>query len=267
MHAVIVVPCYNEAARLDAAAFAALLSDARLAVLAVDDGSTDGTGAVLGRIALDQPERMTMLTLPRNVGKGEAVRVAMLQALGQGAAVVGFCDADFATPPGELSRLVDVLFATDAEIVLGSRIRRLGADIDRTPVRHLIGRLFATVASLAVGAPVYDTQCGAKLFRATPALAATLAVPFSSRWSFDVELLARLFGRLPSAATTAPSRAIEVPLLQWHDIGGSKLALGAMARAFAELLMMWARAERHSAGRLHAEDRPGNDPDRRRLSR
>ena len=249
MHAVVVVPCYNEAARLDATAVATLIGDSRMAVLAVDDGSTDGTAAMLGRIAEEHPGRMSVMTMHRNVGKAEAVRVAMLQALGDGARVVGFADADFATPPAELSRLLTKLERTGAEIVLGSRVQRLGADIVRTQARHFVGRIFATVSSLTVGVPIYDTQCGAKLFRATRALEAALAEPFSSRWSFDVELLARLFGRLPSRATTDPSRAIEVPLQQWHDIGGSKLAIGGMARAFVDLLALWARAERHCARR------------------
>jgi len=247
LHAVFVVPCYNEAARLDPAAFAALTADGRVSVLAVDDGSSDETGAILAHIASAHPGRVGMLSLAKNGGKAEAVRAGMAHALAAGAAVVGYADADFATPPHELARLLDELERTGAEVVLGSRVQRLGADIVRNELRHVAGRVFATVSSWTVGVPVYDTQCGAKLFRATPALLAALNDPFSSRWSFDVELLARLFGRLPSAATMDPKNAIEVPLEQWHDIRGSKLHLPGMARAFADLLSMWVRAERFSA--------------------
>jgi len=244
--AVFVIPCFNEAARLDPAAFSELLADARMSVLAVDDGSTDATAAILRRIAATCP-RMQVHALPANVGKAEAVRLGMNRALAAGAAVVGYADADFATPPRELLRLRSELERSGKQIVLGSRVQRLGADIVRRELRHLAGRVFATVSSWTVGVPVYDTQCGAKLFRASPALTAALAEPFSSRWSFDVELLARLFGRLPSAQTIDPAEAIEVPLRQWHDIGGSKLHLPGMARAFADLIAMWLRAERHSA--------------------
>lgn len=246
LRATFVVPCYNEAARLDAAAFAALVANARVSVLAVDDGSKDATRALLDSIVSQHPGRISVLSLALNGGKAEAVRAGMNHALAAGALVVGYADADFATPPLELVRLFDELERTGAEVVLGSRIQRLGADIVRKELRHLAGRLFATVSSWTVGVPVYDTQCGAKLFRATPALAAALSEPFSSRWSFDVELLARLFGRLPSAESMDPKHAIEVPLAQWHDIGGSKLHLPGMARAFADLLAMWARAERYS---------------------
>lgn len=242
MNAVYVIPCYNEASRLDAAAFTALLADARVSVLAVDDGSADLTRSLLEGIALVQP-RMAVHAMAHNVGKAEAVRSGMNRALAEGASVVGYADADFATPPRELVRLLDA-FSDDVDIVLGSRVQRLGADIRRNELRHFAGRVFATVSAWTVGVPVYDTQCGAKLFRNTPALHAALATPFSSRWSFDVELLARLFGRLPSAVTTDPSRAIEVPLGQWHDIGGSKLHLPGMVRAFADLVAMYARTQR-----------------------
>lgn len=249
LHAVFVVPCFNEAHRLDAAAFAALVADDRVTALAVDDGSTDATGAMLAQIAATHPGRVDVLSLPVNRGKAEAVRAGLRHALARGAMVVGYADADFATPPSELVRLLDELGRTGAKVVLGSRIQRLGADIVRKELRHVAGRVFATVSSWTVGVPVYDTQCGAKLFRATPALVAALEAPFTSRWSFDVELLARLFGRLPSEATMDPKDAIEVPLAQWHDIRGSKLHLPGMARAFADLIGMWARAERYSASR------------------
>jgi glycosyltransferase involved in cell wall biosynthesis len=239
-----VVPCFNEARRLDAEAFAALVSDPRLAVIAVDDGSSDDTRAILEAIARSHPDAVELLALERNRGKGEAVRVGMLQALASGAEVVGYADADFATPPSELQRLLGELERRrDVEVLLGARIQRLGADIRRRELRHMAGRIFATVAAWTVGTPVYDTQCGAKLFRRSPTLEAALATPFSSRWSFDVELLARLFGRLSNqgAPPLDPAKVLEVPLEVWHDIGGSQLRLPGMARAFADLLAMWLR--------------------------
>ena len=92
----------------------------------------------------------------------------------------------------------------------------LGHRIERSWARHYLGRLFATASSQVLGLPVYDTQCGAKVFRDGPALRAALATPFTSRWAFDVELLGRL-------GTGADRRFLEVPLERWHDVGGSKL--------------------------------------------
>ncbi len=241
-----VVPCFDEAHRLRPEPFAALLAEPGLEVIAVDDGSRDGTRAILEAIAAAHPGRMRVLALPDNGGKAEAVRAGMRQALARGAAIVGYADADFATPPEELARLYQVLGRTGVEVVLGSRWLRLGADIRRSELRHYAGRIFATVSASTVGAPVYDTQCGAKLFRASAALEAALAEPFASRWAFDVELLARLFGRLGGrgAPTITPADVLEVPLDRWHDIAGSKLHLPGMARAFADVLVLWARARR-----------------------
>ncbi len=244
MRALIVVPCYNEAQRLPAACVARLLDDVRIDILLVDDGSQDATATVLASLAQAHPGRVRVLPMGLNVGKAEAVRRGLLDAL-ELADIVGFADADFATPPRELSRLLDELLASGAELVLGSRVLRLGATIDRSPARHLAGRAFATVAAMAVGAGVYDTQCGAKWFRVTPALRAALATPFTSRWAFDVELLCRLFGRHETAVATNPGAALEVPLREWRDVEGSKLDIGSMAKSFGELLGIWLRAERH----------------------
>jgi dolichyl-phosphate beta-glucosyltransferase len=249
MHTLIVIPCYNEAERLSPHKVDMLLADPRIGMLFVNDGSQDRTQALLLQLAAVHPERVEIMDFAVNRGKAEAVRLGLLRALDVGATLLGFTDADFSTPPAEILRLIDKMEYSDAEIVLGSRVRLLGTAIQRSLVRHLAGRIFATVASLAVGAPIYDTQCGAKFFRVTGALQAALAQPFSSRWSFDVELLCRLFGRLESSATTSVARAIELPLREWCDVGGSKLDFASKAKSFLELLVIWARAERHSRKR------------------
>jgi dolichyl-phosphate beta-glucosyltransferase len=234
----LVVPCYNEAARLDEDALAALVAGeipcARL--LMVDDGSRDETGVRLARLCQRAPPgRIELLALPRNRGKAEAVRQGLLRALADGAPVVGYFDADLSTPVPEIRRLLEVLADGDAQAVIGARVSLLGSDIRRSMVRHYLGRVFATAASLLLQTQIYDTQCGAKLFRRSPALAAALDEPFLSRWSFDVELLGRL---LVGTATVAPvdqQKVVEVPLRAWRDVPGSKLRFGAMAGALVEL--------------------------------
>ncbi len=236
------IPCYNEASRLDVSEVLRLLEDPRVDALFVDDGSTDRTGEVLGEIAKDHPSRARVLGLSPNGGKGEAVRRGMLEALELGSRVVGYLDADFATPPRELTRLLDALEDSDANVVLGARIARLGAVVERNPARHYLGRVFATAASTVLDLAVYDTQCGAKLFRDTPALREALAEPFRSRWAFDVELIGRL-----TAAREPLTKAdfLEVPLGEWRDKRGSKLAGPAMLKAGVDVLRLGASVATH----------------------
>ena len=98
--------------------------------------------------------------------------------------------------------------------------------------------MFATAASLILRARVYDTQCGAKLFRAGPALTDALATPFLSRWAFDVEFLGRLLIGTPAVPPLPLNAIVEVPLPVWHDVEGSKLGFGGMARTLRDLALV-----------------------------
>jgi glycosyltransferase involved in cell wall biosynthesis len=213
----IVVPCFDEARRLDPVALRDLALAVMGRVLLVDDGSTDGTAELARQAADEHPEQLGVLVLDRNRGKGEAVRLGMRAALDDGAELTGYYDADLATPPAEMARLVATLRDDPAlAAVLGSRVALLGHDIQRSAARHYLGRLFATASSLVLGLRVYDTQCGAKVFRGGPPLRAALDAPFASRWAFDVELLGRLHRE-------GGEPLLEVPLVEWRDVDGSKL--------------------------------------------
>lgn len=230
----VVVPCFNEATRLDVAAISELVEAVDVVVF-VDDGSTDATAAVLDDLAAGHAGRVEVVHLPRNVGKAEAVRHG-LRHVADRFPVVGYFDADLATPVSELVRMADLLAERpDCYAVLASRVALLGHSVHRRAVRHYLGRLYATAASLVLGVPVYDTQCGAKLFRTGPALAAALDETFPDRWSFDVELLARLLVPAPGTRPVQPEQLVEMPLREWRDVGGSKLGPLSGARALGAL--------------------------------
>lgn len=239
----VVIPCYNEARRLDAAEFEVRLAgDGDLALLFVDDGSTDGTSGMLDRIAATNPRRSRVIAAGRNTGKAEAVRAGMRAALQDGAAYVGFWDADLSTPLTHVAEFAAVLEEhPEIDVVMGARVRMLGRRIQRSGIRHLLGRAYATLASFVLGLPVYDTQCGAKLFRRSPALERALERPFRSRWSFDVELLQRL---QLGWGDRGLDRIVEMPLQEWHDVGQSKVSIPAGGAAFAVLLGLLFRRSR-----------------------
>ena len=110
---IIVVPCYNEAKRLNVAAFHEFAAQGhRQTFLFVNDCSTDDTHDVLKTLRRSDRRRFAMLDLPRNSGKAEAVRQGMLKALTQNPAFVGYWDADLATPLDAIPQFVDVLGAS-----------------------------------------------------------------------------------------------------------------------------------------------------------
>lgn len=224
---IVVVPCYNEARRLDAAAFRTYLETPQAAdLLLVNDGSTDVTAELLDRLEQERPDKISVLHLAHNQGKAEAVRQGIAQALARQPQFVGYWDADLATPLPVIGKLRDELVARPAAMMaMGSRVRLLGRHIERSALRHYVGRCFATAASLALGIPVYDTQCGAKLFRNTAAVAQAFAAPFQSRWIFDVEIIERLCRWSRSQRVDPAELICEMPLDEWRDVSGSKIRL------------------------------------------
>jgi dolichyl-phosphate beta-glucosyltransferase len=233
----IVIPCYNEEQRLPGDDLLSFLeAEPSITLCVVNDGSTDGTLAALERLRQRCPERIVVCNLAHNRGKAEAVRAGVQHVASTGTwPFIGYWDADLSTPLSESSRLLAALKeAPDCWLALGSRVKRLGSNIERQASRHILGRVFATCASSILGFPVYDSQCGAKLFRA-----ATVGVffeePFLTRWLFDLEMLVRLRNQ---CGPRAVDMAREVPLQQWREVRGSKLKLRDMFRVPRELMMI-----------------------------
>jgi glycosyltransferase involved in cell wall biosynthesis len=237
---ILVVPCYNEADNLDVPRFEKFARESGVQLLFVDDGSSDATPSILERLAKLVPDAIEVHTKRVNGGKAAAVRDGMQLAFERDPKIVGFWDADLATPFEELPAFFDVLLERpDVVIVLGSRVQMLGRQIDRHTYRHYGGRVFATLASIVLGLSVYDTQCGAKLFRVTPETRALFAEPFTVNWTFDVELIARLIvGRRGSPLPPVEQALFEVPLSRWRDVGISSVKPSDFFRSIAELVRL-----------------------------
>ena len=248
MHLQLVVPCYNETHRFRPDEFLQLVrSRSDIALLFVDDGSTDETSVLLADILVRGDGQVSVLTLPENVGKARAVQSGVLAAFEKQPEFVGYWDADLSTPLTALTDFLQVLEAhPEIDIVMGARVRLLGRQINRNAVRHYCGRAFATAVSLALGVGVYDTQCGAKVFRANGLVRQAFNAPFRSKWIFDVEILDRYMAYVAATGkASAESRICELPLRTWTDVPGSKLSPGHTVRAIWDLAVIW----RRSAGR------------------
>lgn len=233
MKTIVVVPCYNESKRLHQEEFVSFVEqNDDVAFLFANDGSRDNTLEVLMRLC-ERHERLMYYDIQPNGGKAEAVRKGMLfAALQYSPQYIAFWDADLATPLNEIPVMVQ--WADQGyDAVMGLRLMRLGAKVRRKTMRHYLGRCFATVASMMLHLPVYDTQCGAKLFR-TDVVRELFDEPFITRWLFDVEILARYNQRFGNQR--AVEKIYEYPLFQWQDVDGSQLKSRDFFKAPVELL-------------------------------
>ena len=232
---VIVVPCYNEERRLRVEDFRQFLTSTPARFVFVNDGSRDRTSDVLASLQQVRPSHVTVLDETVNRGKAEAVRLGIRFALAQGCDFVGFWDADLATPLSEIPEFMRLLMERpEVDMVFGARIKLLGRHVERKAARHYLGRVFATFVSAMLNLAIYDTQCGAKLFRVTPETRVLFDRPFLTRWIFDVEIIARYLREV--GAETAAQRIVESPLSSWVDVAGSKLRPGDFVTAFVDVL-------------------------------
>jgi glycosyltransferase involved in cell wall biosynthesis len=248
----IVVPCWNEAQRLDADGFLSFgETHPAIRFFLVNDGSTDETLEILRGLERRAPESFRVLDEHPNRGKAEAVRRGMNAAFEEGVDYAGYWDADLATPLEEISRFLEILETRpELEVLLGSRVQLLGRSIERSPWRHYLGRVFATAASLTLRLAVYDTQCGAKLFRVSEEIAELFREPFCTNWIFDVELMARFVRARRGSQRPAPEQVIrEVPVEEWRDVAGSKVGPLDFFRGIRELWRVRRRYLLRSGGR------------------
>ncbi|MFZ0806322.1 MAG: dolichyl-phosphate beta-glucosyltransferase [Candidatus Sulfotelmatobacter sp.] len=223
----IVIPAYNESARLGASLEKVLAYvhqqgwDAE--VIVVNDGSRDNTAQIVRALAA-QDSTLRLIENPGNRGKGYSVRNGMLHAQGR---IVLFSDADLSSPIEEAPKLLQALEA-GADIAIGSRWLRAETQTQRQPLhRQLFGRIFNLLLRATLGLQFADTQCGFKAFK-RPAVEAIFPLQKIERWGFDPEILflAQKFGY----------KIKEVPVL-WGHSGGTRInPIVDGSRMFQEML-------------------------------
>lgn len=227
----IIIPCYNEEKRLSKTALEELYATTTAHIYLCNDGSTDGTAALIDGFA-NQMERCFVMQYTQNQGKANTIYKSANTLLEKNVYThIGYFDADFSTPVSEMIRMLDHLEKNPDRFLMGSRVKLLNYDIVRKTHRHIIGRLIITLVNIRLKLGIYDTQCGAKLF---PALIAKEAFsqPFKTSWLFDIEI----FIRLKKKGLLA--RGEEFPLRHWRDVDGSKLGWKTSFKILRELLIL-----------------------------
>ncbi|MBN8732595.1 MAG: glycosyltransferase family 2 protein [Acidobacteria bacterium] len=213
----IVIPAYNEQARLPdtLAQVLAYLDSARLGdaeVIVVDDGSRDGTAALVEEWSR-KDARVRLVKNPGNRGKGYSVKHGMLEARNEW---VLFSDADLSAPVEEFDKLWVAVEREQAVVAIGSRALNRGLiGVRQSLFRETAGRFFNLVMRIVCGLPFWDTQCGFKLFRRDAAREVFSRLQLE-RFGFDVEAL--FIARLKRYKT------IEVPV-RWNHAEGTKVSM------------------------------------------
>jgi len=226
----IVIPAYNEGARLDATLQKVLAYaeankwDAEIIV--VNDGSRDTTAEIVRQHARTHP-RLRLLENPGNRGKGYSVRNGMLHANGQ---LLLFSDADLSSPIEEAPKLFEAL-NHGADVAIGSRWLRSELQTQKQPLhRQLFGRIFNLMLRVTLGLRLKDTQCGFKAFT-RPAAQTIFPLQKVERWGFDPELM--------YLAQKFHLKVVEVPVIWAHREGTQINPLRDGIKMFAE--MLWIR--------------------------
>jgi dolichyl-phosphate beta-glucosyltransferase len=207
-HYSIVIPAYNESARIGKTLTAVLEcvhSRNWLAeVIVVNDGSRDTTADIVREFARLDPI-VQLLENPSNRGKGYSVRHGILAGRGD---ILMFTDADLSSPIEEAERLFAAI-NEGADIAIGSRWLEVSRQTIKQPIyRQFFGRCFNAVTRWVMGLPFADTQCGFKAFRKSAALT-VFGLQRIERWGFDPELL--------FIALRRGQKIKEVPVTWGHD--------------------------------------------------
>ena len=238
--ALVVVPTFNERATIEWVLRQALAADARLSVLVIDDGSPDGTGALLERLQAGD-DRLAVVHRQGKQGLGSAYRLGLRYGVERGFDAVGEMDGDLSHDPNDLRRLLDAV-AAGADMAIGSRYVD-GGSIVGWPARRLaLSRGGNAYVRLATGCPVRDATSGFRMYAAGLISALDVASSASEGYSFQIEMVLR--------AWQLGARIEEVPItFTERRHGASKLGSGVVAEAVARTARWGWRARRARAGR------------------
>ncbi len=236
----IIIPCYNEAKRLNTKAFISFIKEHdKYHLCFVNDGSKDNTLEVLNQIKEVVPERVTIIDVKKNAGKAAAVRSGARYLFNRkDLEYIGFIDADLSTDFNDFKKLVESLENNNQlQLVYGSR--RSGKNnngIKRDFFRNLFSTIITFLISFILGLPIKDTQCGAKVFKRN-IIPTAYKKPFLSRWLFDVEIFIRL--KKHYGSKNVMYRMREQALIRWVHVDDSKLGFKDAIKIPLLLLQIW----------------------------
>ena len=191
--ALVIVPTYNERENIAKLIESILAKDPRLEVLVVDDGSPDGTGAIVDSMAAKSP-RVHALHRAKKLGLGTAYIAGFQWALEGKYDFIFEMDADFSHDPAHLPQFLDAI--RDADLVLGSRYLNAKVTVVNWPITRLLLSYYANVYARGVtGLKLWDLTGGFKCFRRGVLESIDLTKVKSNGYAFQIEMSFRAWKR------------------------------------------------------------------------
>lgn len=201
--ALVIVPTYNERENILRLIEAVLAQDPRIEVLVVDDGSPDGTGALVDERAAADP-RVHIIHREKKLGLGTAYLAGFRWALERDYALVFEMDADFSHDPQHIPQFLETI--AEADLVIGSRYREGRVTVVNWPIGRLLLSYFANVyARFVTGLPIHDSTAGYKCFRRKVLEAIDLSDVKSNGYAFQIEMHFRVWRK--------KFRVVEIPIV------------------------------------------------------
>ncbi len=235
----IIIPCYNEEKRLNVNAFINFIqSTNKYHLCFVNDGSSDKTIDVLKNMQRQNPYKISVIDIQQNSGKAAAVRTGSKYLYNKGSIdYIGFIDADLSTDFNDFEELSNTLSNNEnLNMVFGSRAKEASKNIEKDGIRSVISKIINMLVLFILKLPIQDTQCGAKVYKAS-LVPIIFKNKFFSRWLFDIEMFLRMkkhFGK-----KNIMKRILEQPLKRWIHVDDSKLGFKDSIQIPYRLLTIW----------------------------
>ena len=229
MKTVIIFPYYNEAKRINLISLQKFIASIGLDVMFISDGSTDDSTELISKLANQVAVDIKIMKLEKNIGKTNALRIAMLRSLEVGYELALTQDVDLPYSDNDAIRAIRLMKSDNVDIYSGARVRLAGSGTLRSPLRQWAGRMIATVIYVFYSKDFYDPQSPCKVYR-LKSIQDDLIKNFKSRWFGDVELLYR------SRNNGKPLRCKEFLLEEWHDKPDGNLKISSVFQVLTDLV-------------------------------
>lgn len=221
----VIIPTYNEKENIENIIRAVYEQGDDFQILIIEDGSPDGTGAIVKRLQSEFPERLFMIERKGKLGLGTAYLTGFKWALDHKYDFIFEMDADFSHNPKDLNRLYDACANQGADVAIGSRYKS-GVNVVNWPIGRVLMSYFASkYVRLITGMNIADTTAGFKCYRREVLETIELDKIHFKGYGFQIEM--------KYTAYKCGFNLVEVPIIFINRVlGTSKMSGGIFGEAF-----------------------------------